>query len=339
MRKPHQPILGDEQEPILSALELTKTFPTSQGAFGLKKARLKAVANVDLRLRRGRTLGLVGESGCGKSTLGKLLVGLLEADSGTIRFHGHDLWGKDRKADQKHRRNIQMIFQDPFSSLNPRRTIGATIEEGLIIHGMKDAKKRRDKVAEMLIRVGLKDNFFHRYPHEFSGGQRQRIAIARTLILKPEVVVCDEPVSALDVSVQAQIMNLLKALQETLDLSYLFISHDLSVVKTMADRVAVMYLGRIVEQADKADLYHRPAHPYTQALLAAVPVPDPTHLKRPILLPGETPSPVNPPPGCTFHPRCPHRMDICSIKAPAWTEIAPQHRVRCFLHGEAEEPS
>ncbi len=298
---------------------------------------LKAVDRVSLAVHKGETMGLVGESGCGKSTLARMVVRLLPPTVGEIRLGGDSVWNGGRSVRRSLPRRVQMIFQDPFSSLNPRMRVGSAIGEGLRIHNVGSAKERRERVLELLDRVGLSPEYAKRYPHEFSGGQRQRLAIARALALDPDLVVCDEPVSALDVSIQAQVLNLLGRLQQTLGLTYFFISHDLSVVSHIADRVAVMYLGRLVELAPSKELYTRPAHPYTRALLAAVPKPDPSIRVTATdgeELSGDIPSPVNAPAGCPFHPRCPEAMEVCSEKDPSWLEISPGHHAACFLYGE-----
>jgi oligopeptide/dipeptide ABC transporter ATP-binding protein len=317
--------------PFLELRELTRDFEVKTGGRLGKTAVLRAVDHVSLQVDRGRTLGLVGESGCGKSTLGQMVVGLLPPTHGEVRFQGKPLWAV-RGFDQPDvRRKIQMIFQDPSSSLNPRMRVRKIIGEGLDIHSMGTREKRAKRVAELMDMTGILFEHGDRYAHEFSGGQRQRISIARALSLDPELIVCDEPVSALDVSIQAQILNLLVALQKDLGLTYIFISHDLAVVRKVSHRIAVMYLGRIVEIADRDDLYENPCHPYTRALLAAVPRPDPDRVVPDIALTGELPSPLDPPTGCVFHTRCPMAMERCSHEIPEDVEIAPGHRVKCFL--------
>ncbi len=309
-------------ETLISVRELKMDFPVKGGILQRTVANVRAVAGVSIDIVRGETLGLVGESGCGKSTLGRMLVRLLEPTAGTITYEGNDLAhakGKDLKV---LRRDLQMIFQDPFSSLDPRSPVGSSIAEGLRVHGIGDRDEQHERVGEMLELVGLRREQAKRFPHEFSGGQRQRIGIARALILRPKFVVADEPVSALDVSVQAQVLNLLRELQAELDLTLLFIAHNLAVVEHVSDRVAVMYLGHIVELADRDTLYRNPQHPYTEALLSAIPVPDPELRRSRIILSGDVPSPLYPPSGCTFHPRCPIARDVCSLEEP---ELRPAH--------------
>ncbi len=305
-----------EQNNILEAFQIKKYFPIRKGFFLKHVGDVKAVDDITLTVRKGETLGLVGESGCGKSTLGRTLIRLYEPTAGKINFNGNDflkLSGSELRASRK---NIQMIFQDPYASLDPRMTVGQVIEQPFIIHGLLSNSEREAKVKELLELVGLRPSHINRYPHEFSGGQRQRIAIARAIALNPELIICDEPVSALDVSIQAQILNLLKDLQEKLGLTYIFISHDLSVIEHVCDRIAVMYLGKIVEIADREELYKNPKHPYTQALLASIPTIGAGKKKMTKILTGEIPSPINPPSGCTFHPRCPVAMDVCKQEIP-----------------------
>ena len=320
--------------PLVSAVGLTKTYAISSGAFLRRQTTaLRAVDGVDLDIMPGETLGLVGESGCGKSTLGRTLIRLIEPTGGTILFDGADITELDMRAMRPKRRAMQIIFQDPYGALNPRMSVEDIIMEPLVIHGAKDDAATRALVADMLRLVGLPQRAAKRFPHEFSGGQRQRIGIARALALKPRFVVCDEPVSALDVSVQAQIVNLLQDLQAELGLTYLFIAHDLSVVKHISDRVAVMYLGKIVEIAEKRTIYAAPQHPYTQALIAAVPVlrPQDRGRGRRTRLAGEIPSALNPPAGCHFHTRCPHVMPICRTQQPLLRTRAVSHQVACHL--------
>ncbi len=318
--------------PLIEVRGLKKYFPTHSHFFFREKAYVRAVDGVDLFIRKGETLGLVGESGCGKSTLGRLILRLEEPSEGQIFFEGQDIVRYDSKRIRQLRRQMQIIFQDPYSSLNPRKKVGLIIGEPLIVHRVGNKKEREDRVLKLMEVVGLRPEHFNRYPHEFSGGQRQRIAIARALALNPKLIVADEPVSALDVSIQAQVLNLLEELQGEFQLTYLFIAHDLSVVKHISNRVAVMYLGRIVELAQNIDLYRIPKHPYTQALLSANPIPDPTLSRKRIILEGDIPSPIQPPSGCHFHPRCRHKMDICSTEIPQFREIETNHWVTCHLY-------
>jgi oligopeptide transport system ATP-binding protein len=308
--------------PLLEVVGLTKHFRTGGGL-------VRAVDGVSFRLAAGETLALVGESGCGKSTTARLVLRLIEPSEGTVRFDGQDITTAGGLAMRKLRRRMQIVFQDPFASLNPRMTIGDTLDEPLLIHGVGDRAARRARVAELLSLVGLAPEHAGRYPHEFSGGQRQRIGIARALALEPALVVCDEPVSALDVSVQAQVVNLLRDLQVRLGLSYLFIAHDLAVVKHVATRVAVMYLGRIVETASRDELFNNPLHPYSRALLAAIPRPDPGARLGRQVPGGDVPSPLDPPPGCHFHTRCPFVIERCRTESPALRAITPGHLSAC----------
>lgn len=308
---------------------ISKSFPLKEGTWIKTTAWLRAVNRVSLTIYRGETVGLVGESGCGKSTLGRIACGLDKPSQGEVTLAGEKI---SSSTDLLKSRKIQMIFQDPFSSLNPRQKIGSIISESLRIHKMGSKKEILDKTSSLMEKVGLSPAHMSRYPHEFSGGQRQRIAIARAISLDPDMVICDEPVSALDVSVQAQILKLLKRLQQDLNLSYLFISHDLSVVKYLCSRIVVMYLGELVEIAGKNQLYHNPAHPYTRALLAAVPTPDPGIKSKTLVVRSEPPNPLSPPSGCRFHPRCPEKMEICSQKEPEWTTVSSNQSVRCFLY-------
>ena len=333
MTEQSQPVSATAQ-PLVKVRGLVKDFPVKGGILQRTVATVRAVAGVDLDIHRGETLGLVGESGCGKSTLGRLLVRLLDPTEGSVIFDGEDVAnasGDDLKA---LRRDIQMIFQDPFSSLDPRSPVGDSIAEGLRIHGIGDSSSRRKEVADMLGLVGMRPEQARRFPHEFSGGQRQRIGIARALILKPRFVVADEPVSALDVSVQAQVLNLLRELQSELDLTVLFIAHNLAVVEHVSDRVAVMYLGNVVEVSDQHALYRNPTHPYTEALLSAIPIPDPTLKRERIVLQGDVPSPLDPPSGCTFHTRCPIANEsVCTVDVPklALVDGEPGHEAACHL--------
>ncbi|MBU2643528.1 dipeptide ABC transporter ATP-binding protein [bacterium] len=315
---------------LLSARNVKKYYPLKTGAFSRKNILVKAVDDISLDIQKGEIFGLVGESGCGKSTLGRILLRFEELTSGTVMFQGENLGDFDRKKINGFRRQAQMIYQDPYSSLNPRKKIGSLIQEPLDIHRIGTLKERKEKVHWLLEKVGLQPDQARRYPHEFSGGQRQRIVVARALALNPLLLMADEPVSALDVSIQAQVINLLLDLREEFALTYLFISHDLSVVEHLSDRVAVMYLGKIVESADKDAFYSHPLHPYSRALLSAAPVPDLNGKKQRLILQGDVPSPINPPSGCAFHPRCPLRMPECDKSAPELKERAPGHRVACF---------
>ena len=319
-------------KPLLSVRDLTKHFPIKKGLLGKPGGYVRAVNGVSFDVMPGETLGLVGESGCGKSTTGRMILRLIEPTAGSVEFDGIDLVKLGNREMRSLRRRIQVIFQDPFSSLNPRMTVGAIIREGLTIHKIAEGSAADARVKQLLDEVGLRAEYMSRYPHEFSGGQRQRIGIARALAVEPSFIVCDEPVSALDVSVQAQVINLMQDLQRDRGLAYLFIAHDLSVVEHIADRVAVMYLGRIVELATSADLYREPLMPYTQALLSAVPVADPTVKKSRVVLTGDVPSPANPPSGCVFHPRCQHpaKDAACTEIVPPLEEKAPGHWAACI---------
>ncbi|MDX6752489.1 oligopeptide/dipeptide ABC transporter ATP-binding protein [Geminicoccaceae bacterium 1502E] len=317
-------------QPLLEVEDLVKHHHTPAGA-------VRAVDGVSFAIQRGETLGFVGESGCGKSTLGRTLMRLHEPDAGTIRFEQRDVTRLGRREMRPVRRNVQMIFQDPYGSLNPRRTVRQLLTEPFQVHGIGDGADRRERVGELLERVGLHPDHAERHPHEFSGGQRQRIAIARAIALEPRLVICDEPVSALDVSIQAQIINLLRRLQRESGMAYLFISHDLSVVGYVADRIAVMYLGQIVEIAPKVELWREPLHPYTRVLFSAIPLPSPpsqTRRER-LALKGEPPSPIAPPRGCRFHTRCPHAMPVCREQTPALREVEGGRQVACHLVGAA----
>jgi oligopeptide/dipeptide ABC transporter ATP-binding protein len=304
-------------EAVLELSGVTKHFPILGGVLKREIGRVQAVSDVSFSVARGETLGLVGESGCGKSTLARAIVRLYEPDAGSIRLRGQDFLALEGDALKRERAHMQMVFQDPYGSLNPRMTVGSIIEEPLALHKRGDARERNKKVRQLLDRVGLRADSAQRFPHELSGGQRQRVGIARAIALEPAVVICDEPVSALDVSIQSQVLNLLRDLQQELGLAYVFISHDLAVVRHIADRVAVMYLGRIVELAETETLFARPEHPYTRALLASVPVPDPERRTRLAVLQGDVPSPANPPSGCHFHTRCRYVKDICKQQLPA----------------------
>ncbi len=321
---------------LLEARDVKMHFPVVGGLFRRRIGSVYAVDGVSFQLERGKTLGIVGESGCGKSTLGRTLVRLYEPTAGSIRFDGQeisDLSGRDLIP---LRRRMQVIFQDPYSSLNPRKSIRSTLEEPMRIHGIGNSAERFERVAGLMEKVGLRQDDLHKYPHEFSGGQRQRIGIARALVLEPDLIIADEPVSALDVSIQSQVLNLLVSLQEELGLTYLFISHDLTVIKYVSDQVAVMYLGRIVEIADAGRIYERPAHPYTQALLSALPTADPRRRADRQLLEGDVPNPSQPPPGCAFHTRCPHARDICKQQAPALETLSGEanHASACHFSEE-----
>lgn len=316
---------------ILKATNIVKRFPIYGGILSKEVASVKAVQDITFELKRGETLGLVGESGCGKSTLGRCLIRLIDPTSGTLTFNGKDITHIDGEELRELRKKVQIIFQDPYASLNPRMTIGSILEEPLIIHNLyKTAEERLTRVKELIDLVGLRPEFISRYPHEFSGGQRQRVGIARALAVNPELIICDEPVSALDVSIQAQIINLLMDLQKKLGLTYIFIAHDLKVVEHVSTYVAVMYLGKIVEYAKAEDLYKNPMHPYTKALLSAIPVPDPKPKEQRIILTGDVPSPINPPSGCYFHPRCPVATDECKKSSPQLAEKASGHKVSCL---------
>jgi oligopeptide transport system ATP-binding protein len=319
-------------EPLLQVTDLVKHFPIKSGVVVDREiGRVKAVDGVSLTINEGETLGLVGESGCGKSTLSRTILQLTTPTSGSVRFCGEELVGRSRRSLRPIRRQMQMIFQDPYASLNPRKRVGQIIGEPIELHGLASGRDVNRRVQELLDRVGLSSEHANRYPHEFSGGQRQRIGIARALALKPKLIIADEPVSALDVSVQAQIVNLLKDLQEELGLSYLFVAHDLGVVRHVSDRVAVMYLGRIVESAPAAKLYDHPLHPYSNALLSAVPIPDPklNFERERLVLEGDVPSPIDPPSGCHFHTRCPWTTQVCDVDDPELDELEDDHVVAC----------
>ncbi|MFM7137361.1 MAG: ABC transporter ATP-binding protein [Planctomycetota bacterium] len=317
-------------EPLLCVQDLETHFPIRRGLLRRPVGAVRAVDGVSFAIRPGKTLGLVGESGCGKTTVGRSLLRLVEPTAGSVRFAGHDLRGLSQAALRPLRRRLQIVFQDPYGSLNPRMTVQAILEEGLVVHGLGNGPERLRRMTVALERTGMPAAALARYPHEFSGGQRQRIAIARALVLEPELVVLDEPISALDVSIQAQVVNLLVELRRDLGLTYLFISHDLSVVEYISDDVAVMYLGRLVEHAPAADLYAAPLHPYTQALFSAVPSVDPARRRGRIVLPGDVPSPARPPAGCRFHPRCPLAEAVCRDKDPPATRVG-DHVVHCHV--------
>ncbi|WP_096202414.1 ABC transporter ATP-binding protein [Bacillus sp. FJAT-45350] len=318
--------------PILEVKGLKKYFDIKGGVFGKKVGEVKAVDDVSFTVYEGEILGIVGESGCGKSTTGKSILRLIEPSEGEVIFDGKDVTKLDAEEMRKLRRDMQIIFQDPYASLNPRHTIEKIISEPLLVHGIGDKESRKQKVQELLETVGLSAYHASRYPHQFSGGQRQRIGIARALAVNPKLVICDEPVSALDVSVQSQILNLMDDLKKEFKLTYLFIAHDLSVVKHISDRVGVMYLGRMVELAEKDELYENPMHPYTKALLSAVPVPDPDEKNERMILEGDVPSPSNPPTGCAFHTRCPECMEVCKTDRPEFKETTDNHFVACHLY-------
>ncbi|MBE5396731.1 dipeptide ABC transporter ATP-binding protein [Brevibacillus borstelensis] len=319
-------------EDLLIVKNLKKYYPITGGVFGKEVGVVKAVDDVSFTVKRGETFGLVGESGCGKSTTGRSLLRLIEPTSGEVVFDGTDIIGLQGEALRKMRRNMQIVFQDPFASLNPRHNIEKILEEPLRVHGIGSPAERKERVRELLEVVGLSSYHATRYPHQFSGGQRQRIGIARALMLNPKLIVADEPVSALDVSIQSQVLNLMQDLQRDLGLTYLFIAHDLSVVRHISDRVGVMYLGRLVELSRSEELYRQPLHPYTRALLSAVPSPDPDAVRERIILQGDVPSPSNPPTGCTFHTRCPHVTDECRQVRPDFRDVGGGRFVACHLY-------
>ena len=325
---------------LLDVKGLKKHFPVRKGLLRRVVAQVKAVDGVDMYIKEGETLGLVGESGCGKTTAGRSILRLIEPTAGEISFKSKklgrevDVAAASRKTLKALRRDMQVIFQDPYSSLNPRMTVGSIVGEPLLVHGIAKGQEREERVRELLAAVGLKPDHMKRYPHEFSGGQRQRIGVARALALDPQLIVADEPVSALDVSIQAQVLNLLESLQDEFGLTYLFVAHDLSVVKHISDRVAVMYLGKIVELAATERLFGNPRHPYTEALMSAVPVADPDYNVERILLEGDVPSPVNPPSGCYFHPRCHYAKEICKTEEPIYRDLGDEHFVKCHLADE-----
>jgi peptide/nickel transport system ATP-binding protein len=316
---------------LLEVNNLVKYFPVRGGLLRRVQAQVQAVDGVSFSIKEGETIGLVGESGCGKTTVGRSILRLIEPTSGEVLFEGENILDFNPNRLKQLRRHMQIIFQDPYSSLNSRMPVGESIAEGLLIHGMRNSEEREAAVVDLLLRVGLEAYHARRFPHEFSGGQRQRIGIARALALKPKFIVCDEPVSALDVSIQSHVLNLLDELQDDFDLAYLFIAHDLSVVEHVSDRVAVMYLGKIVELSDRNDLYLNPLHPYTQALMSAIPIPNPASRRERLILQGSVPSPLNPPSGCRFHTRCPYAMDQCALEEPPFKEYEPGHHAACWL--------
>ena len=318
-------------EPLLEITDLKKHFPIKRGLFSSTVGQVRAVDGVSFSIQAGEVLGLVGESGCGKTTTGRCILRLLEPTSGSVRFEGREVTTLGRRALRSLRREMQIVFQDPYSSLNPRLTVGSMLGEPLAIHHLARGAAARDRVAELLTLVGLSPDHARRYPHEFSGGQRQRIGVARALAVNPRLIVADEPVSALDVSIQAQIINLLRDLQRKMNLTYLFVAHDLSVVEFISDRVAVMYLGKIVEMASSTELYRQPLHPYSVSLLSAIPVPDPDRKRARIVLKGDVPSPANPPSGCHFHPRCFMAREICAHEEPPLLQINPGHWSACHF--------
>ncbi|MFM1653132.1 ABC transporter ATP-binding protein [Brevibacillus sp. B_LB10_24] len=326
------PLQTDEsQTPLLDVQGLKKHFPV-KGALGGIKGHVKAVNNVSFQLYEGETFGLVGESGCGKSTTGRMILRLIEPTDGSAFYKNQDIFRLTGKDLHNMRKELQMVFQDPYSSLNPRKRIGSILEEPLAIHSMGNKKERTEIVMDILHKVGMRVDHYYRYPHELSGGQRQRIGLARALVVNPKILIADEPVSALDVSIQSQIINLLRELQNEMKLTYLFIAHDISVVRHISDRIGVMYLGGLVEEAPTDSLFENPLHPYTKALLAAVPLPNPRVKRERIVLKGELPSPLSPPSGCVFHTRCPFVMDICKTEVPVKKEVLKRHIVACHLH-------
>jgi peptide/nickel transport system ATP-binding protein/oligopeptide transport system ATP-binding protein len=318
-------------ETLVEVKNLVKYFPVRAGLLQRVVNNVKAVDDVSFFVRKGETLGLVGESGCGKTTVGRTMLRLIEPTSGSVMIEGHDVFLMKPRELKAARREMQIIFQDPYASLDPRVPIGESIMEGLHIHGVGTPRERIEIMMETMKKVGLEDYHARRYPHEFSGGQRQRIGIARALALRPSFIICDEPVSALDVSIQSQVLNILKDLQGEFGLTYLFIAHNLSVVEHVSDRVAVMYLGKMVEMTTREELFRNPLHPYTRALMSAIPVPNPRLKRQRVILKGDVPSPLNPPKGCRFHPRCPVAMERCSQEEPVFREAAPEHWVACWL--------
>ena len=332
-------VSGPPIKPLLEVRGLKKYFPIHKGLFGRHVGDVRAVDDINFDIYPKETLGVVGESGCGKTTVGRTILRLLEPTAGSAVFDGKDVFAMSSKELRAARRHMQIIFQDPYSSLNPRMTVGGLIGDALELHGIARGEARVERAKELLERVGLQASYVNRYPHEFSGGQRQRIGIARAVALNPKFIVCDEAVSALDVSVQAQVLNLLQDLQDEYELSYMFIAHDLAVVRHIADRIAVMYLGRIVEMSTCDDLFEAPLHPYTQALLSAIPVPRPGRKKKRVILQGDVPNPINPPPGCHFHTRCPLAFDRCRVEAPELTPARDGHRVACHLYEAVDWPA
>jgi peptide/nickel transport system ATP-binding protein/oligopeptide transport system ATP-binding protein len=324
--------VATEKRPLLEVTDLVKHYAVRGGVLRRRIGTVHAVDGVSFSLGAGETLGLVGESGCGKSTVARSVMRLVEPSSGSIRLDGTDITKLGKSELRPHRRSMQIVFQDPFASLNPRMTAGEIVGEPLSVHGLAAGREKQERVAELFAQVGLRPDQMKNYPHQFSGGQRQRICIARALSLDPKLIVCDEPVSALDVSIQAQVINLLIDLQRKNDFSYLFIAHDLAVVAHISHRVAVMYLGRIVEIADKRDLFAHPRHPYTQALLASVPVANPKAKRLAPMIDGDVPSPINPPPGCAFHTRCRYVMDRCKVERPVLADAGAKHQVACWLN-------
>ncbi|MEI7646065.1 MAG: dipeptide ABC transporter ATP-binding protein [Chloroflexales bacterium] len=328
------PMIETARENLLEVSNLKKYFPIKGGMMRRTVATVRAVDGVSFHVRRGETLGLVGESGCGKTTTGRTVLRLEQATAGEVFFEGKDVLKASGRQMKALRRDMQIVFQDPYASLDPRITVGESVAEGLVIHGIGTPKDRQERVREVLAKVGLHASQVNRFPHEFSGGQRQRIGIARALIMEPKLIVCDEPVSALDVSIQSQVLNLLKRLQREFGLTYLFIAHNLSVVEHISDRVGVMYLGKLVELASRENLFRERLHPYTKALISAIPNPDPTARRDRIVLQGDVPSPINPPTGCRFHPRCWIARDVCKEQEPAFEEQRKGHWVACHFAGE-----
>lgn len=322
------------KQALIEVKNLSKSFAVKKSLFGKSEEFLRAVHNVSFNVYKGETFSLVGESGCGKSTTRKLLLRLLDPDQGEVRYKGQNIFDMNTRALREIRKELQVVFQDPYASLDPKWRIGTIIGEPLRIHGMGTEKERQQKVLELMEEVGLRPEFYYRYPHELSGGQRQRIGIARALALDPEVVIADEPISALDVSIQAQVLNMMNKLQKKKGLTYIFISHDLSIVRHISDRVGVMYLGELVEVAETSQLFNAPKHPYTQALISSIPVPDPEKKQNLHVIEGEVPSPINPPSGCTFHPRCPFSNELCKQHEPPVIEIDEGHSVSCHLYSK-----